>query len=542
MGSASYLAAIFVSLIPQSLGAFPTCKLSQSSFVNYHECLLEPIPIKRQYTGKYGKMVTNYRRKCRFFLEGKQREEDEGSAISTINNELNSKEQRNTLNKKINEEPNSANLWDMPRDSVVGPLVLLMLSQLILFCGVGAVIPSIPIYGKEIGLSSSANGIVISAPAVALLLGSKLGGNYADLARKPAMMYGMAIIALADFGTACATTLPSLVAARLGLGIGQCVSKAGERGMLADLAQRVPQQRGRILAAQQACFALGIAIGAPIGGIVVETYGPRAAFLCVTAAALVALILYAFLPETIVNVPNNPNNPTASTQENNYKPVVKVEWKALLQQPEWKGLALSQSGASFGYAAKIASIPLLATANLPGGAAGAGLLLSAAGLSGLVGAPLGGWLTDHLGARTTATCSGLVSATALIIVPFCLQASQLVSENSNLLHWGDTMNLSLEALTFSIAVMIWGLGVSAQAPALTAIAQELAPSGAEATSLALPRAAGDGTYIVAPFLLGLVTDNFPQGPMGIECAVAGAAILFGSMTLAFSTSSPKPEF
>ena len=42
-------------------------------------------------------------------------------------------------------------------------------------------------------------------------------------------------------------------------------------------------------------------------------------------------------------------------------------------------------GAKFGYAAKIASVPVLAAAVLPGGAVGAGSLLSAAGLSGLFG-------------------------------------------------------------------------------------------------------------------------------------------------------------
>jgi hypothetical protein len=47
---------------------------------------------------------------------------------------------------------------------------------------------------------------------------------------------------------------------------------------------------------------------------------------------------------------------------------------------QWQGLALCQAGATFGFAAKIASIPLLATAVLPGGALGAGALVSMTGL------------------------------------------------------------------------------------------------------------------------------------------------------------------
>merc|ERR1712161_147122 len=55
------------------------------------------------------------------------------------------------------------------------------------------------------------------------------------------------------------------------------------------------KMRGRALALQQIVVAMG-------GGIVVERYGPRAAFYCVSVAAVIALILYAFLPETIVRV------------------------------------------------------------------------------------------------------------------------------------------------------------------------------------------------------------------------------------------------
>jgi hypothetical protein len=49
-----------------------------------------------------------------------------------------------------------------PQEGVMGPFTLLIASQFLLFIGVGAVIPSIPLYGKEIGLSGAALGLVIS--------------------------------------------------------------------------------------------------------------------------------------------------------------------------------------------------------------------------------------------------------------------------------------------------------------------------------------------------------------------------------------------
>jgi len=143
---------------------------------------------------------------------------------------------------------------DIPPE-VLQPFSLLLLSQFILFLGVGAVIPTIPLYGQSIGLSAASNGVVISAPAVALLLISRLAGECSDEGRKRAMMGGMLCIAISDVGTAYSNSLATLVLARLGLGLGRGYAEAGERGMLTDLANKTPQLRGRALALQQACVA-----------------------------------------------------------------------------------------------------------------------------------------------------------------------------------------------------------------------------------------------------------------------------------------------
>ena len=60
------------------------------------------------------------------------------------------------------------------------PLALLVGSQFVLFLGVGAVIPVLPLYGQAIGLSAAANGVVVAAPAMALLLGARPSGALAD--------------------------------------------------------------------------------------------------------------------------------------------------------------------------------------------------------------------------------------------------------------------------------------------------------------------------------------------------------------------------
>lgn len=463
----------------------------------------------------------------------------------------------NNNNNSIQDNRDIDNVATLQRnkDAFLAPLAIFLVSQFLLFIGVGAVIPSIPLYGKALGLSSSANGVVIAAPAVALLGLAKLAGRQADVARKPSMLWGMALIVVADAGTAAAPSLPLLLVARLGLGAGRCISEAGERGFLADWATRVPAWRGRALAAQQAVTAAGIAIGAPLGGMVVENYagGPRAAFLCVSAAAAISLCLYAFLPETIAGTTSTPtngydandakSNDAAMDDSSSSSPT--ISWRELLQDDRWRALCLCQAGATFGFCAKIASVPVLAAAILPGGAVGAGALVSACGLMGLVGAPVGGYLTDRWGARDTAVASGMVSALALLLIPVALATtSTTITTDSSpwgLLQWPMFTNAGMtpQAASFVALVLLWSLGATAQTPALTAVAQTLAPRTATATAMALPRATGDGTYIVAPFLLGLTSDFFASstlsstggGLQGVDCALAGLATLIGALGL-----------
>jgi len=79
---------------------------------------------------------------------------------SQLSSSLKSTSQTDALGKqqRIKEEGD-----DVPPE-VLQPFSLLLLSQFILFLGVGAVIPTIPLYGQSIGLSAASNGVVISAP------------------------------------------------------------------------------------------------------------------------------------------------------------------------------------------------------------------------------------------------------------------------------------------------------------------------------------------------------------------------------------------
>lgn len=343
------------------------------------------------------------------------------------------------------------------------------------------------------------------------------------------MMLGMLCIAISDLGTGFANSLPSLVLARLGLGLGRAFSEAGERGMLADLANKVPDWRGRGLALQQACIAVGIACGASGGGFLVEKEGVRSGFFCVSIAAGLCLALYSLIPETMINEIGATNNVEKDADEENDG----AGWVRLLQTSStWRSLAMCQCGASFGYACKITTVPLLAANYLPGGVVGAGLLLSSAGLVGLLGATLGGFVTDQFGSRFAASSAGLVSGLSFALIPFGLslnQSSDLVLPD--IIQYAIAQFGGLGPASFVLLVLLWSVGASAQGPALVALAQQEAPAGQEATASGLPRAFGDGAYIVAPLVLGFVSDAVGDSMKGAACSVAGVAICIGSVAI-----------
>jgi hypothetical protein len=275
--------------------------------------------------------------------------EDTTSSIADPSSSLRSTSQTDALGRQqIKQETDEDEETNNIPSDVLQSFTLLILSQFVLFLGVGAVIPAIPLYGQSIGLSSASNGIVISTPAVALLLCSRFAGEFADVKRKPAMIIGMAIIAISDAGTAFSNNLATLVVARLGLGLGRGYAEAGERGMLTDLANKAPNLRGRALAIQQASVALGVAIGAPAGGLIVENYGVRSSFLCVSVAALVALFMYLLLPETVVTETQTDDNSTPIIKEDSSSADrSKADWIELLKTSQtWRSLAFCQSGVS----------------------------------------------------------------------------------------------------------------------------------------------------------------------------------------------------
>jgi MFS family permease len=103
-------------------------------------------------------------------------------------------------------------------------------SQFLLNAGFGVVIPVLPFYAQSFGLGAMGVGAIVSAPAIARIMLNLPLGKAADIyGRKPLMVGGTALSAVAQFGTGLSTDFASVVALRLLVGVGSAMSMAGSQ-------------------------------------------------------------------------------------------------------------------------------------------------------------------------------------------------------------------------------------------------------------------------------------------------------------------------
>ena len=404
-------------------------------------------------------------------------------------------------------------LFGLPRAAVAEPLGILLASQFVLFIGVGALLPALPLYAQSIGLDGVANGIVLSAPALAMLALNLPAGKLVDSwGRKQMMMAGMALIAVSDLATSQCRTVAALVPARLSLGAGRSAAEGGDRAYLADLTERFPEARGTITGTQQAVQALGLVIGPAVGGRVAEAHGPTSVFYLISGAALACTAGYSLLPEINAAAEKEERwaqmsvDMSAEEEEAFERELEAIkaasDWRVLMKDDRQRVITFAAAANALGFVAKLTCIPWFATRALDATPAQVGELFSITALLGMASAPAGGWIADRVGLKA-------VVVTSLAMCAFGLQAAQSAEDVGALQLW----------------IGLWGMGTAAAGPAVNALAQESAPKGGEGEALTLPKTAGDAVFLVGPVVLGALDDRLGSAgaSLGLVSATAAAS-------------------
>jgi MFS family permease len=168
------------------------------------------------------------------------------------------------------------------------------------FCcllAVGAVLPVLPRYVHgPLGEGDIAVGIVIGSYAITGLLLRPIAGRFADhRGRKPTVLVGSALVALAGFLYLLPLGVSGLIGARLVLGAGEGAVFTAGSAWIVDLAPI--ERRGRVIGLYGLAVWSGLSIGPLIGELVQHTVGYTEVWLLAGALPLVGAAIATRVPD-----------------------------------------------------------------------------------------------------------------------------------------------------------------------------------------------------------------------------------------------------
>ena len=264
------------------------------------------------------------------------------------------------------------------------------------FCGllaVGAVLPVLPRYVHgPLDAGNVAVGVVIGSYAVTGLLLRPFAGRLADRrGRKPAVLLGSILVAVAGFLYLLPFGVAGLIAARLVLGAGEGTVFTAGSAWIVDLAP--PERRGRVIGLYGLAVWAGLSVGPLIGELLQHASGYTAVWIFAGAMPLLGALVASRLPDP-------------------FRPVEQVEHHPLIAREAIRpGAALALG--SIGYATVAAFVVLHLEARGVGhGATVFGAFATMVVLTRLIG----GDLPDRVGPARVATAAAVTEAIGLATI------------------------------------------------------------------------------------------------------------------------------
>jgi multidrug resistance protein len=174
-----------------------------------------------------------------------------------------------------------------------GKLTVLMITAFVDMLGLAMVIPLLPFYATKLGASATIVGVLIAAFSIAQLASAPLWGHFSDrYGRRPALLVGLLVSAIAYVIFAYASTLWLLLLSRVVQGLG-----GGTIGVVqayvADASD--PKDRAKSLGWLSAATSFGAVVGPAIGSVLIHwgrhAPGIASAIFCVLVSIFAAMYL-----------------------------------------------------------------------------------------------------------------------------------------------------------------------------------------------------------------------------------------------------------
>lgn len=261
-------------------------------------------------------------------------------------------------------------------------------------------VPALPEAARDLGASPASMQLTISLYIAGLAVGQLLYGPLADrFGRRPTLLAGLGIYAVAGALAVFARSEQTLIALRLVQALGGCAGLVLGRAIVRDLAG--PRDAARRLALMNLMVTLGPGLAPIVGGALAAQFGWRSIFVLLSGLGLVlAALTWRLLPET------------GSRSLNTDFAALGRNYRTLLGSPAFLGLALGGGCATTAMYAFIASAPFIFTGELHRPAQEVGIYLALLIAGVWIGSALTGRLVTRLPLGLVLVGANLVSVAA----------------------------------------------------------------------------------------------------------------------------------
>ncbi len=351
---------------------------------------------------------------------------------------------------------------------------------------------AVPLIMKEFNLSASQIGVVISGLTIGYTILNFPGGFLADrFSPKRILMFSLTFWSLFTILTGAVGGLTSLVIVRILFGasegpLGPSNTKIVSQWML-------PRERGIATGIWLSAMTLGVVVGAPLAGFVIQTMGWRSVFYVFGFGSLVLVALTGFLitskPEEHRWISTNElalikdhSVPTNTVKETTLKVL-----KHIVSNPTSWLLAIIYFGLTALYWANLGWLPTYFVKGRGSSILASGFYSAIPNISASLGAILVGMISDRL---VKSWRTPLLIVTALITVP-----ATIIAVNAPMLEM-SLVAFSIAAFcNFAAIALMW------------TIPMELLPRDRVAASSGFMLAWGSFAGVLSPIIMGVILDK-----------------------------------
>lgn len=168
-------------------------------------------------------------------------------------------------------------------------LMVLFAAGFLFWSSLAALLPTLPLYIRDVGGTEQQVGLVMGAFAIGLLGSRSWLGNLADRrSRKIVLWIGMIVAAIAPLGYFFVESIPILFALRAFHGISIAAFATGFNTLVVDFSP--PGNRGELLGYMSLVNPLGVAVGPTLGGFLQVWAGYPPLFLLAAGLAIAGCI------------------------------------------------------------------------------------------------------------------------------------------------------------------------------------------------------------------------------------------------------------